>query len=1764
MPSPSLVHNLDRLICHLRTTAATHSNKTTATPYCKYLPVTVHGCATSALIDSGNLWRNVMSEEFFRQLQKKDASISLTPLSTTKVGTAKKSAALQVLGESTNSLKLHLAGLPMAFRFKPVILRGLAMPLNLSGPFLKKHNIDQLHSQNALRVQDQLLPLSSTANHTPPTPEAAFSDVYLIDDVTVPPMSIAHINVLVSEVVNEQMPPGDGILTGGVLPETRTDSDADDALLGWSGALVTCRPDGSTVAGLINATSSEITLNKGRKYGTFIRTCSPTEADTAPWRICVMEGPRDKGPTLRQKLRDAIAKAKEKKTKKQTTQEEPSHWSRKKKRTWLTEQFKLSTAPCLKSQTEIDKALDLLEEFFDVISANGEYGHTKLMKHEIHTEDVPPIKCRHHPLNPSLEPDLRAQLDTWLDHDIVEPSNSPWSFPLVAAPKKNGSIRWCVDYRRLNNITRKDTFPLPNIEDNLARLSKSKIFSCVDGSGAFHVIEIRDQDRPKTAFSTPWGMFHYKRMPFGLTNGPASYSRLVQLVLHGIPQQAALPYLDDTIIHSRDLDEHFRNLRLVLLAHRKAGLKLQPSKCQLFQDKADYLGYRVSATGVSPQPDYVKLVADWPIPTNKTEARVFLGKVGYYRRFIRNYSKIARPWTDVTGKVEGESDKQPLEVTAKMRASFQELKSHLCKAPILAYPQFDSPEPFILDTDWSQDANAIGAVLSQEQDGKERVILYGAKKMNQSQSNYAPVKGELAAVLYFAKKWRYYLQHRPFILRVDHLPLKFMKTMEPPDNHVARMLTFLANFQFEVQHRAGTKHGNADALSRAPHVAAATTAKEMIGTDEEMDPTVSGLSALVLMDEENQPLKADPGWLREQQEQDEVLRDVRDWYYQGKRAKLDLRQHSPEARSYAHLLDQLFMDQDGVLRLQPPSPDGLIRRPAVVCLPFDLWRQVIGWVHEKGGHMGIDTTLYRLQERFYFPNMRREVADYIRGCLACQQKLRQLAPQRGTLASVVDGYPFQRLAIDFVGPLNRSRQGHEYILTARDTFSRWLEAYPVRKANAATVARVLEKEIFCRFGFPDIIHSDQGSQFTSSLFKELTEALGILATTTPAYNPKSNPVERAHRDLGNALRAIMLEQECSWEDALPAALFALNTARCASTGIPPYQLLFGRHPSTPIDLVFGAPPQPDKADGSSYSEYVQRLRDRIQIANRFARDHMREAILRQRRYYNKDEKLFKPGQAVWLFSPASKPGESRKFANHWTGPWTVVGAISDTMYRIIPQPDWQLKYQSLAVSVDRLKLYHAPLDTPQVVPSEHHQLLQTDQDATSHGQDVPDHLPGCFGGQVALPAGAAPAGPPPPPGPGPGAGGGGGPPPGGGGGGGGGGGPGGGPAGGGAIGPPAPALPNLPPQPPPPAPPAPPAPPQPPPPLPPAGGQQGQPLPRPGPADGPREAVLQPHHALPATAQPAGQADDRPVEPRPGPSGLLRPPRLILPRSQSSDSSSVSTPPPILRRRSRSRSPVYRLRPLPPQAISPNTAFRARAQALQTPHPPHLQESGTTSTPLSPTTHRRHITPPPRSPIPHPHLPRRSTSAAPRDGRPFYRGDTHGKRRESPESGPTFDTTFVRGHGRGHGRGVARQLVRESRLAATRARAAIRTQVGPRRGSHGRLATEREQQPGAAPTRGTVGPHTGAVPRRPTARTTRGGASAQTTAPVPRPGTAPPRRSSRMRQPSTRYPEEEWVDPGRLTLQPPSSWGTRGSPTRRERVRQATGRGMPVAKPRWR
>jgi hypothetical protein len=425
------------------------------------------------------------------------------------------------------------------------------------------------------------------------------------------------------------------------------------------------------IAAVMNSTEEEITIQPGTCYGTISFTANGHQAwEEKLWRLCHIQAAASSHTLPEVKLTSHATYSMDKresdaiaavggatlKDSKESEQKPPlkdhETWSKEKRCAWMLENFKLSTSPVLNTPQKVDRAVEFLDGYWDLYSIDGSFGKTNLIEHRIYTEDVLPIKTRHRPINLGLEKNLREQLDKWIEHDVIAPSSSPWSFAMVAAPKKRGAIRWCIDYRLLNKVTLNDSISLPGIDDNLARLSGSSAFSCVDGAGAYHCVGVHKADRPKTAFSTPFGLWQFKTLPIGLCNAPATYTRLVQMVLEGISYDDALPYLDDTCIHSKDLDGHYVSMKKVFDAYRRAGLKIQPSKCHLFQAKIEYLGHFISKDGVSPVPKYVQVVQKWPLPTNKTKARSCLCKVGYYRRFTKDYAAIAKPWTDIVGKDE--------------------------------------------------------------------------------------------------------------------------------------------------------------------------------------------------------------------------------------------------------------------------------------------------------------------------------------------------------------------------------------------------------------------------------------------------------------------------------------------------------------------------------------------------------------------------------------------------------------------------------------------------------------------------------------------------------------------------------------------------------------------------------------------------------------------------------------------------------------------------------------------------------------------------------------------------------------------------------------------------------------------------------------------------------------------------------------------------------------------------------------------------------
>lgn len=1143
------------------------------------------------------------------------------------ITTANKRGKLKVLGRSKKKLRLKLGGLNTVFAIRPLVIEGLAMPFNLSGPFMRHHGIDQLHSQNSLRIQGRKIKLVTNpanqreVNAVCPVESAAYID----QAISVEPGTSRFVRLKIPDVTNGNRMAGDGVVEA--VAHFVSHTDLHPAIC----ALTTVQPDGRCWTSVMNTTDKPVNVTEGQRYGTF-----------------------KVAPDLTKNSPEAAVKV----------QDRPDQW--------YLDQFKLKDSPFLQKEEDLQKALNLLKKYGDLFSTGDEYGKTKLLEHAIHTHEGPPIKCRNRPINPTLEPQLREQIDHWTKQDVIETSTSPWSFPLLAVPKKNGKVRWACDYRRLNDATIKDSFPLPNIEDNLARLSKSRIFSGIDGTGAFHVVSIRPEDREKTAFSTPWGLYQFKRMPFGLCNAPATYCRLVQKVLEGIPLSVAIPYLDDTCVHAANLPLHLKGLELVFEAHRKAGLTLQPSKCQLFQPEIEYLGHQISEQGIAVPSKYTKVVEEWPEPSTKKEVRVFIGKMSYYRRFIKNFSKIAHPLTEMIKDDAEDKDNEDFELTPEAKESFKTLKNELTVAPILAYPDFMSDKPFILDTDWSHDPGAIGAVLSQEQDGLERVIAYGARKLKASEANYSSHKGELLAVIFFMRHWKYYLQYRPFILRTDHEALKWIHKIEEPKGMILRWLETLSNFDFSVEFRKGKRHGNADALSRVEH---APDLEETEIKDELM--SLVDLNAMQWFPMEN------PTSIREHQAEDEEIQQVVEWVRRElPPSRAEAKALSRNLRSYISIFDSLRLDKKCCL-VRKNMNTGRIH-DYLPCLPDNLRDHLMQRVHEQGGHRGVQNTLEQFNRRFYAPDAAVTAQKVVQTCHTCQRNARNPKSQRSILRSTVTGQPFQRWSIDFVGPLPASNKGNSYILTAKDCFTRWVEAFPTMNMTAVTVARILEREIISRYGTPENIHSDQGTQFTSELIKSLYEELGISGTHTPAYNPKSNPVERTHRDLGQLLRASLDEEPGDWEERLPSCLLAMRTAVSSATGFTPFHMVYGKECVLPLDFVYDNP----YGKGRTVSDHVQKMTQGIKATFTAARINQNKAIQRSQQSFRnkcKGGPLIQ-GDRVWLFTPKTT-SRSRKLQIRWTGPWLIIEEISPVLFRI-KSGSWNTHQLEVVAALDRLKRYH--------------------------------------------------------------------------------------------------------------------------------------------------------------------------------------------------------------------------------------------------------------------------------------------------------------------------------------------------------------------------------------------------------------------------------------------------------------------------------------------
>ena len=463
---------------------------------------------------------------------------------------------------------------------------------------------------------------------------------------------------------------------------------------------------------------------------------------------------------------------------------------------------------------ERHQALELFEEYQDIFALEpGEIGCCDLAEHRIHLTKDEPFKERYRPINPRHQEEVRDHIQKMLRAGAIKPSDSPWSNVVVLVRKKDGDLRFCIDFRRLNAITKKDSFPLPRIQEAIEYLSGARVFSCIDLNSGFWQIPMEEGSKPYTAFTVgSYGFYQFERMPFGLCNAPATFQRCMQECLGELNLSYCLIYMDDIVVYARTLQDHLYRLRRVFDRFREHRLKLKPSKCAFFKEEITYLGHRVSAEGVKPATTNVDKILDKRPPRTYTEIREFLGMVNHYRRFIKDCSKISRPLTAYT---EGEGSKRKTEevqLDPKALEAFHELKTALTEAPVLAYADFT--QPFLLETDAS--SKGLGAVLSQKkEDGRFHPVAYGSRSLAKEEKNYHSTKLEFLA-LYWAitQHFKDYLWGRAFTVRTDNNPLTYIMSSGHLDATRHRWVGNLASYTFDIEYQKGKNNVVADALSR--------------------------------------------------------------------------------------------------------------------------------------------------------------------------------------------------------------------------------------------------------------------------------------------------------------------------------------------------------------------------------------------------------------------------------------------------------------------------------------------------------------------------------------------------------------------------------------------------------------------------------------------------------------------------------------------------------------------------------------------------------------------------------------------------------------------------------------------------------------------------------------------------------------------------------------------------------------------------------------
>jgi hypothetical protein len=838
-------------------------------------------------------------------------------------------------------------------------------------------------------------------------------------------------------------------------------------------------------------------------------------------------------------------------------------------------------------------------------------------------------------LSISEQEELKKQLSELLDKGHISPSNSPFGAPVLFVKKKDGSLRMCIDYRALNRATIKDSYGLPNIIDLLDRLARAKVFSKLDLKSGYYQIAVAEGDRWKTAFTTKYGLFEFNVMPFGLCNAPATFQRMMNNTFMDVLDKSACVFLDDMLVFSEDDESHLQHLETILQRLREHRLVANQKKCEFGKTEITFVAHVISNGEVRMEKDKVEAVQQWPVPRTLTQLRAFLGTANYYRRFIKDFAKIAQPLTDLT-----RNNPKTINWTSECQQAFDKLKRALSEYPVLRI--VDPDKPFVLNTDASD--QAIGAVLQQEHNGKLYPIAYYSHRLSETEVRYPVREKELMAIVYSCRYFRVYILGKHTEVRTDHKTLQYLNTQK--ELHGARVIRWveeLQQYDLDIKYIKGSENAVADGLSR------------------------SGVFATLAS-----PPEGENGAFAR-----ELIAEIKSNYNKDEFTKKILAAMGDKDTSAQY---PRFKKRDDVILYLDGDRERLV-------IPYDykLRTKILKEVHESdiNGHPGIFKMLELMSREYYWPRMNMDVQKFVSSCAQCQRNKAGHTPPIGLLHPLeIPKQRWHTVSMDFMGPFPKTARGNDMIMIIVEKLTKRIILQAMKSTDtAAQVARYYFDNVFRHFGLPEVIISDRDSKFKSQFWQTLQKLLGTRLAMSTAFHPQSDgQSERANRTVQETIRAYINYNQDDWDEHLTAAEFAVNNTRSRVTGFTPFMLDTGRDPRTPSLIQIDTRLE-------SVNEFLTRLQGNITFArNRLIHEQQKAA---DQANQHRTEQEFNVGDRVLLqrehVTPEPMRGQtSRKLQPKYYGPFKILEKTGPNAYKLELPPTIKIHP---VINADRLKPY---------------------------------------------------------------------------------------------------------------------------------------------------------------------------------------------------------------------------------------------------------------------------------------------------------------------------------------------------------------------------------------------------------------------------------------------------------------------------------------------